>query len=79
MPAAEPPHVAGGRGEAATGSDALPSRAELGWVPVASPRFPKPGTHTRLFSAQGCLGEAERTQPGFGWQEPSEHRQRRDA
>lgn len=49
MPAAEPPHVAGGRREAAAGSDALPSRAELGWVPAASPRFPKPGhTHASL-------------------------------
>lgn len=67
MPVMEPPHVSGGRW------------AEPGWVLVASPHCPKLEV-THLFSAlnlwgewEGGRGEAERTQPGFGCHEPSEH------
>lgn len=54
MPAAEPLHVAGGRGEAAAGSDALLSQTGLGWVLAASPRCFKPGG-TSLGQVEGSF------------------------
>lgn len=81
MPALEPPHVAGGCERRPLA--AMLRRAGLGAGGIAPLPQNGGGGGCACLVPQvwgwGGKGEAGRTQPGFGWHEPSEHGRREDA